>query len=177
MKLSTSDISLNDIHEISHYVALMEGWSEERRERVFQDYKSFLKMASTTLTRPSVDVDKLWHEHILNTVSYEQYCLKHFGRIIHHVPCIEESLIGELSKSIGRSLYTIEEAGWFEPQPGLELANCSGGAPPQLDAVGRSNEDFANCSAGYPPVRYETAQLLANCSAGVPNQPSPPSNA
>ncbi|WP_196886384.1 glycine-rich domain-containing protein [Aureivirga sp. CE67] len=38
-----------------------------------------------TLT-PSLNVDLAWHEFILFTRTYHQFCDNHFGRYIHHQP-------------------------------------------------------------------------------------------
>ncbi|PRP87988.1 hypothetical protein PROFUN_02725 [Planoprotostelium fungivorum] len=35
---------------------------------------------------PSGIVDYVWHKHILDTKSYREYCLSHFGRFIDHNP-------------------------------------------------------------------------------------------
>ncbi|WP_109435681.1 MULTISPECIES: glycine-rich domain-containing protein [Aquimarina] len=35
---------------------------------------------------PSYLVDLVWHEFILFTRFYEQFCLKHYTRFIHHTP-------------------------------------------------------------------------------------------
>lgn len=37
---------------------------------------------------PSQAVDDLWHEFILYTRDYEQFCRKAFGRFMHHTPAI-----------------------------------------------------------------------------------------
>ena len=48
----------------------------------------FLGLIATTerpLT-PSETVDRGWHEFILCTRTYSDFCQRHFGRIIHHEP-------------------------------------------------------------------------------------------
>ena len=48
----------------------------------------FLGLIATTegpLT-PSETVDRGWHEFILCTRTYSEFCQRHFGRIIHHEP-------------------------------------------------------------------------------------------
>ncbi|MGH8049502.1 MAG: glycine-rich domain-containing protein [Arenimonas sp.] len=37
---------------------------------------------------PSQVTDDLWHEFILYTRSYEQFCGKAFGRFMHHTPAV-----------------------------------------------------------------------------------------
>jgi hypothetical protein len=38
------------------------------------------------VSMPSQAADELWHEFILHTRSYQQFCNKAFGRFIHHLP-------------------------------------------------------------------------------------------
>jgi hypothetical protein len=40
----------------------------------------------TMLTMPSKAVDLLWHEFILHTTEYEEFCQHAYGRTLHHVP-------------------------------------------------------------------------------------------
>ena len=42
--------------------------------------------ATETLAMPSRAVDLLWHEFILNTAAYEQFCDRAYGRKLHHLP-------------------------------------------------------------------------------------------
>ncbi|MBL1292799.1 MAG: adenosylmethionine decarboxylase [Thiotrichales bacterium] len=48
----------------------------------------FLSLCSVSgsVQTPSVKIDKIWHELILFTQLYQQFCQLHFGRIIHHSP-------------------------------------------------------------------------------------------
>lgn len=39
-----------------------------------------------TVAMPSQVVDVAWHEFILSTRSYEEFCRKAFGRFLHHTP-------------------------------------------------------------------------------------------
>ena len=49
---------------------------------------NFLERAATAgqMIEPSADADRAWHEFILFTRDYEQYCHERFGRFIHHEP-------------------------------------------------------------------------------------------
>ena len=48
----------------------------------------FLRHAATAdqMISPGPDADRAWHEFILFTRDYEQYCQECFGRFIHHEP-------------------------------------------------------------------------------------------
>ena len=63
----------------------------------------FLNLIGTVNRRlsPSQIIDTVWHEFILFTKQYIQFCEKHWGRVIHHEP----------SESASTALYfqTLEE--------------------------------------------------------------------
>ena len=48
----------------------------------------FLERAANAgrMIEPSADADRAWHEFILFTRDYDQYCQERFGRFIHHEP-------------------------------------------------------------------------------------------
>lgn len=53
---------------------------------VFADLERFLNASSLSRRVPSKLVDEAWHVFILHTQQYAEFCTKHFGRFIHHVP-------------------------------------------------------------------------------------------
>ena len=53
-------------------------------------YLKLIEFTGQRLT-PSVAVDMAWHEFILFTRSYHQFCETHFGRYIHHHPGGEQA--------------------------------------------------------------------------------------
>lgn len=54
--------------------------------RIFGDLEIFLLSSATEVRSPTAEVDEAWHEFILHTKQYMEYCENLFGRIIHHVP-------------------------------------------------------------------------------------------
>lgn len=66
---------------------------ESNSLQVIGEYKRFLRLSITeniALT-PSTLVDELWHQHILNSTEYFQFCMRAAGRYIHHAPHYEKS--------------------------------------------------------------------------------------
>lgn len=65
------------------------GWSAELTERVFDEYRRFCFLASTSdveLT-PSDAVDQVWHLHLTYTRDYwDCFCPEVLGRPLHHGP-------------------------------------------------------------------------------------------
>ncbi len=51
-----------------------------------QFFLVYLKSGFKHISMPSQVVDDLWHEFILYTKNYEQFCKKAFGRYMHHTP-------------------------------------------------------------------------------------------
>lgn len=66
------------------------GWELTVAVQVFEDTKRFLYLCAACMTglplAPSVSIDEVWHNFILFTEDYVQFCKSHFGRIIHHRP-------------------------------------------------------------------------------------------
>jgi hypothetical protein len=57
-------------------------------ERAVTEYLKYLTLSRATEEplAPSEEADMAWHAHILHTELYEQFCRRHFGRFVHHVP-------------------------------------------------------------------------------------------
>ena len=53
-----------------------------------QFFLAYLKSGRQFVAMPSQVVDDLWHEFILYTKNYDQYCRRAFGGFLHHTPAI-----------------------------------------------------------------------------------------
>ncbi len=53
-----------------------------------QFFLTYLKSGRRFVSMPSQVVDDLWHELILYTRHYEQFCSRAFGRFMHHTPAV-----------------------------------------------------------------------------------------
>ena len=70
-------------------LARTERWSLAYARRVVDEYRRFLFLAAIAGPglSPSLDVDRAWHLHLLDTHSYwEALCRDTIGKPIHHVP-------------------------------------------------------------------------------------------
>ncbi len=57
--------------------------------RALRDFfAAYLLGAGKPVSMPSQAADELWHEFILHTRNYEQFCHKAFGRFLHHTPAV-----------------------------------------------------------------------------------------
>lgn len=65
------------------------GWTEERTEKAEENYKRYLSVTKALdgyQLVPNGDIDRFWHEHILDTRRYVQDCAELFGGFLHHYP-------------------------------------------------------------------------------------------
>ena len=53
-----------------------------------QFFLAYLKSDRRFVSMPSQVVDDLWHEFILYTRHYQQFCGKAFGGFLHHTPAV-----------------------------------------------------------------------------------------
>lgn len=51
-------------------------------------FAAYLLSGGKPVSMPSQAADALWHEFILYTRNYEQFCRKSFGRFLHHTPAV-----------------------------------------------------------------------------------------
>ncbi len=66
-----------------------EQWKFEECEKAEREYKRFLtliKLNPGLKIVPTRQMDKFWHQHILDTVAYEKDCKQVFGFFLHHFP-------------------------------------------------------------------------------------------
>lgn len=64
------------------------GWTTERAADVFEDLKQFLYLATIAkgTLAPSEAIDDMWHNFILFTRDYHDFCNRVAGMLIHHRP-------------------------------------------------------------------------------------------
>ncbi|WP_058759764.1 glycine-rich domain-containing protein [Pantoea dispersa] len=67
-------------------------WSEEGAMDAIEQYKKFMYLlhkyhgVSDKKLVPSVEVDEIWHHHILDTRAYAKDCDAIYGYFMHHFP-------------------------------------------------------------------------------------------
>lgn len=84
------DIRCLDLEAISFTACRLEGWSLAKVERIEMEYRAYLQVVryfgGDGDVAPSLDVDKYWHHHILDTTKYMNDCQVIFGGYLHHYP-------------------------------------------------------------------------------------------
>ena len=53
---------------------------------LYSRLSEFIDRAYYEVCSPDFELDEAWHEFILHTKDYINYCEARFGRLIHHVP-------------------------------------------------------------------------------------------
>ncbi|WP_343559527.1 glycine-rich domain-containing protein [Kiloniella sp. b19] len=65
-------------------------WTSEGVRDAISQYRNFMfllyKYSETHRLVPSIEVDEIWHHHILDTRKYFEDCEKVYGRYMHHFP-------------------------------------------------------------------------------------------
>lgn len=79
--------------------------TREEAEQVFSDMKMFLFLAGTTNEplAPTEKIDEAWHNFILFTKDYRDFCLRYFGKFIHHVPTDPDNIKSKDGNVIART--------------------------------------------------------------------------
>lgn len=82
--------------EIQIIEAFMERYEVSRTEaeEIFNETKKWLWLASKNddteeilfIDRPLVIIDEMWHNFILHTRQYYNFCIKNFKKLVHHNP-------------------------------------------------------------------------------------------
>ena len=58
----------------------------ERREREYKRFLTLIKLNPERQIIPTQEIDKFWHQHILDTKAYREDCQKVFGFFVDHFP-------------------------------------------------------------------------------------------
>jgi len=79
-------------HPIAEYgfstrLAYENGWTKNFTQKAIAEYKKFMYLAATSdyMVSPSEIVDVVWHQHLLFTQSYNEFCTL-LGKNIQHIP-------------------------------------------------------------------------------------------
>lgn len=109
-----NDLNLNFLSEA---LIKRHGWSRKDAEESCKMYKNYLflklKYGDQYMLPPSVEIDDVWHLHILYTEKYTSHCQSIFGFYLHHIPGSSNASEAELEKfakqfSVTEKLYLKE---------------------------------------------------------------------
>jgi hypothetical protein len=163
----------DDAVAISHLAAIKQGWSEPYRRSVLEQYIGYMdKAAEGLVDSPMLDVDALWHEHLLHSTSYVRFCQARYGRYIHHEPRLDDDLAAILAARLGGHLPGFLSA--RTAQGTLGVANCgqpNGPDPPDPGrGVSQTVSELANCGNPQPQEPVPPPRLFARANCGLLRQ-------
>jgi hypothetical protein len=105
--------------------------SREEYQEAFTEFKKYAALSNIfegeQLGMVSEKVDAVWHQFILFTKNYEQFCNDYLGRFLHHFPNLDKDKRDNGSVKSFRERYT-QVYGKIPEIWGLE-SNCTGSDP------------------------------------------------
>ncbi len=81
-------------------------WQEADAREAFDDMKRYLWLCAATGKPlvPSKKIDEIWHNFILFTMDYAEFCQVHFGSFLHHRPRRRDDAPDGHSSPVGMTL-------------------------------------------------------------------------
>lgn len=87
MSIKLSGLKSFNVTPIIEQIIKVRGWNRLYAERVAEEYIKFIIIRSSSpLSSPSTDIDIFWHQHLLNTEHYFNFCQNNFDKFVHHNP-------------------------------------------------------------------------------------------
>jgi len=107
------------------------GWSELQYKKAVDLYKKFIMLCCKYPEEsivPTKEIDAVWHQHILDTKAYTEFCKKYFGTYLHHDPSV--GIGSEESKKELQELFERTDLLWqsefgFSLKPSQKTFDCS----------------------------------------------------
>lgn len=120
--------------ELVHRLVEKEGMSPEEAWMLFEDTKRFLWLCANTKKpiAPTHRIDTCWHNFILFTREYHDFCQQFFGKFIHHrpEPRLSENTVKALSAKetaeLASQVFGSVSVNWqTAPTSGCSYADCA----------------------------------------------------
>jgi hypothetical protein len=101
METNSLHTNLKEFHEYMLNVKIRiqknKNWTPDFTNAAVNEYYRFLQLHAKYPNKsivPGKAIDEIWHDHILHTQSYMDFCTKNFGYYLHHQPDIQTELAG-----------------------------------------------------------------------------------
>jgi len=85
--MTQSVVSVDLMHAARRSESFPKDWSEERTQRAIVQYGRFLQLAARypgVPLAPTLDIDTIWHLHMLSPRAYYEDCTRLFGTVLDH---------------------------------------------------------------------------------------------
>ena len=174
----SSFVKAFDLTPVKYKLVKEQDWTLERAELVEAQYKAFLFLLGTKDGRffvPTLDIDEMWHTHILDTRKYMDDCASLFGEYIHHYPYLGlkdgedevrakklfaetcETLLSDLDIDVHALKFSCCGGGGSGGGGGCTGGGCTAGHC----GTGHSDSGHSHHDSGYVPYNPVT-----NCGSG-----------
>jgi hypothetical protein len=113
--------------------------SEDLAALLFEDTKRFLYLCGTVAgpLAPSEPIDECWHQFLLFTQDYAEFCARFFGQFIHHVPKAPEEVAASDGSAIRNTRRAAREFfGELSANWSCTEANCNEQCSPSTSTCG-----------------------------------------
>ena len=119
-----------DHPELIRQYASKNGIDSNEAAKQFVELKKFLYHCATSdlACAPSKAIDNIWHEFILHTRDYQEFCLRFLGTFIHHQPSdrVEAESYARTRELAAGVFGNLDNELW--PQGSTVSANCGDGS-------------------------------------------------
>lgn len=165
-----------NLEPIKYKLIKEHGWTLDRCDRVEKHYKGFLKlivMRPSDVCVPSLDIDEMWHTHILDTRKYITDCHEIFGSYMHHYPYLglkDEKDAQQLKDEFAKTRANYVSLLGFDIFAETDQADCGGGCggggcgSSCGSSCSSSSCSSSSCSTHTP----SSCNSQASCAAYIP---------
>lgn len=142
-----------DLVPVKYKLVKEKGWSLQRVTIVEPQYKAFLYLIGTKHDQmfvPTLDIDEMWHGHILDTRKYMADCAEHFGEYIHHYPYLglKDGEDEVRAQKLFAATCAVMLEGLAIDVNALRFSCCGGGGGGGCGGGGGASCGTASCSGG-----------------------------
>lgn len=109
LKICKDYINSVDLSNVIARLVNVEKWTEKQAREACEQYKIFIylcKKHRPCVLPPSIDIDEVWHAHILHTKEYANFCDNVFGQFLHHDPGLHSGSGNSLNYAEAFDQYT-----------------------------------------------------------------------
>lgn len=141
------------------------GLSHEDATQLFTDVKQFLYVCNMQPSRPTIAIDEGWHEFVLYTRDYREFCMTMFGRVIEHEPdsYFAEPAQGTKDQMVAMVSIATQAFGELSPNWRCATADCGGCSSCSSCSSGDASADGGHDGHG---ASDDAVIAAAGCSSG-----------
>lgn len=88
-RLQACGFPMSDGRSLAAQIAAQTVLNEDRAAQAVTEYRKFLYLVATSsrILAPSPLIDRVWHQHLMDTKAYfEAFCPQILGKTLHHIP-------------------------------------------------------------------------------------------